>query len=54
MIADPPLLTGGVHDNETDDQVAIPVKAVGGSGIVAVVVIATSSEKGLPPNILIA
>jgi hypothetical protein len=35
-------LAGGVHDKATDDEVAIPVKAVGGSGIVAEVVIEIS------------
>ena len=36
-MVDPPLLTGAVHENVTDDEVVletVSIKAVGGSGTV--------------------
>ena len=46
---------GGVHENCTDDEVAIPAeKAVGGFGTVAEVVIAIYELNWLVPTLLIA
>jgi len=58
VTAEPPLLVGGVHEKDTDVKVllaTISVKAVGGPGTVAAVVVIKISELNvLGPTLLIA
>ena len=55
VIAEPPLLTGAVHENYTELEVAVIfVKAVGGSGTLVVVVIENTALNALKPMLFLA